>query len=385
MGFFNAIMFRWHVLSFQRQRGEFYEQLARGFENKEGIRDFIESELAISRDPQTQDLGRAAVLASMLQRLAQGVFNVSELLGPYVPRSDLMMLSAVDASPNKPATLRALVAALEDQAKAKKILMGAVVTPVILLPGMFALAWVIAAKAIPAIEKVAPPSLWTPFNSSIRFAANLVRDWGPTFVVAVILFICAIAWALPRVTAQWRIKSERVKPMHAALGFLVAPWVLPMSLYRDMQVSMLLSSLSVLLQAGHTLTSALETVRGTASPWMRWHLTRVLVHLQDNPTEYVEAFAKGLLSRRMLARMATTIRTTKGFNNVLTYMGTTGNEEMRQEIGRSANSLKAVLLVSASLFTVYLYVGNLWLGQDMSKELDPSTQLQRKAAASARR
>lgn len=385
MGFLNATMFRWHVLSFQRQRGEFYEQLARGFENKEGIRDFIESELAISRDPQTQDLGRAAVLASMLQRLAQGVFNVSELLGPYVPRSDLMMLSAVDASPNKPATLRALVAALEDQAKAKKILMGAVVTPVILLPGMFALAWVIAAKAIPAIEKVAPPSLWTPFNSSIRFAANMVRDWGPTLVAAVVIFICAVAWALPRVTAPWRIKSERVKPMHAALGFLIAPWVLPMSLYRDMQVSMLLSSLSVLLQAGHTLTSALETIRGTASPWMRWHITRVLVHLQDNPTEYVEAFAKGLLSRRMLARMATTIRTTKGFNNVLTYMGTTGNEEMRQEIGRSANSLKAVLLVSASLFTVYLYVGNLWLGQDMSKELDPSTQLQRKAAASARR
>ena len=138
-----------------------------------------------------------------------------------------------------------------------------------------------------------------------------------------------------------------------------------------------MTSLAVLLKSGATLSSALDTLKRNADPWMRWHLKKIMNHLNVAPTDYIPAFSKGLMSPKLLARLATTIRNNPQFDKILIQLGTEGGEDIRNEIGNTAKGLNAVLLSVAAAVVVFLYVGQLSISQSMTEELDPVKRMQR--------
>lgn len=365
------------LLSFRSKRAEFYTDVAKAIEMKEPLVKFCEAELAIARAKHTSNSSRAYALRVMLRHLRTGdEILISKTLGRVMPASDKVLLVAVDQSSDAPATLRALARAIRDQQEAKATLFKSLLTPIILLPGLAVLAWVLSTKSIPIIVKVAPPEVWTPYNAAVRSVADAIRQFGLALIVSTGAFIGAFSYYLPRSTHKFRLKIERMNPKLAVWLTPIAPWILPLSIYRDFQAGMLLSALAVLLQTNKTLKEALEVIRSNSSPWMRLHIRRILRHLDENPTEPAKAFSKGLLSASIQARLATMIRNTK-FETVLINVGTTGTEEVRKVVAKNAWVLNIIFLGLTSVLVLFLYSGQMIISAKMKEEMDPVKRTQR--------
>ena len=367
------------LLGFHASRTDFYGDLAKSIEKKEPLRKFLEAELVISRDKKTSNDSRAFALKSMLHLVKSGEeFSISKTIGRYMPENDLMMLTAVDHSKDQPATLRALSASLIEQGLAKKMIRQALVTPLLLIPGAVSFAYVLSSQAIPVIEKVAPPEVWTPFNSAVRGLAKFINSYGLLVAFLVAIAIVVFMIALPRWRNSLRFRMERMNPKYAAWLTPVAPWLLPLAMYRDFQAGMMFSAMAVLLQTGKSLREALEIVLANSSPWMRAHVRRILSHLNNYPTEYAKAFSKGILSANLLARLATSIRNTPKFDDVLIEIGTKGNAEVREQVRKSATKIHMIFIFIVGFLVMFLYMGQMSISMTMKDEMDPVRQTQRK-------
>ncbi|HEX4918658.1 MAG TPA: type II secretion system F family protein [Limnobacter sp.] len=364
------------LLEFRSKRDEFYIQLAKSIERKERLRTFLVEEQKIAKARATRDSSREFAMQRMLAKLSQGQdFRISQILAEVMPKEDRLMLSAVDYSKDKPETLRSLVTAIREQKQAKALITKAMFPPLVMLPGVFIFSYILATQSIPVISKIAPPEVWTPYNAAVRDFSEHVANHGFKVLGAMAALIGYMAYQMPRWKGNWRGKIERIPQGIGLLIFPVFPIALPLSIYRDFQVSLLLTSLAVLLKSGSTLTGALDNLRTTAQPWMQWHLRRVSRHLYIAPTEYVEAFANGLLSPKLLARLATTIRNDSRFDRVLIELGTQGIAEVRKEIEKTSKGLNTMLLIAAAACVLFLYVGQLSIAQSMTDALDPVNKM----------
>jgi len=117
---------------------------------------------------------------------------------------------------------------------------------------------------------------------------------------------------------------------------------------------------------------------------MRWHLTRVLRSLDDNPTNTIEAFSRGVLSPYMLARAATLQRTSANFAEVLIELGTRESERVLKGVRRAA--VIANVAVVGVLLTVCTFMGlsTLTVPGRFSALMEPSTLMSLKQAHEAR-
>ncbi|MDX1668282.1 MAG: type II secretion system F family protein [Limnobacter sp.] len=364
------------LMEFRSTRETFYEELAASIEYKEQFKTFLVEELRIASARATKNSSRAYALRKMIRKISEGrSFELSEILGEVMPKSDALILSAVDSSPEKHVTLRSLAGAIRSQKEAKAVVMKALFPPLVLIPGVAGFCYVLSTQSLPIIVKIAPPEVWTPFNQAVRSFSEGVSNHSVAIVLTTLGIIIGYAQLLPRWKGPLRGRLEKVSKGKGLLLFPICPFVLPLGLYRDFQLSMLLTSMAVILKSGATLSEAIETLRQNSSPWMKWHLTRVKLHLEAAPTDYIAAFSKGLMSPQMLARLATTIRTRPQFDQVLVELGTKRNVEIQKEIGLTAKNLNTMMLVLCALIVIFLYVGQLSISQTMSEVLDPINKM----------
>lgn len=364
------------LMDFRSKRDEFYLQLAKSLERRERLRTFLFEEQKIAKAKATRDSSRDFAMQRMINKLSQGQdFRISQILAEVMPKEDQLMLSAVDQAKDKAETLRSLVTAIREQKQARALIYKSMFPPMVMLPGVFIFSYVLATQSIPIIAKIAPPEVWTPYNAAVRDFSENVANHGFKVMGILLALVVFMAYQMPRWKGPLRGRIERIPQGVGLLIFPVFPIALPLSIYRDFQVSLLLTSLAVLLKSGSTLTGALDSLRSTAQPWMQWHLRRVSRHLYVAPTEYVDAFAKGLLSPKLLARLATTIRSDTRFDRVLIDMGTQGIAEVRREIEKTSKGLNTLLLLAAAACVLFLYVGQLSIAQSMTDALDPVNKM----------
>ena len=369
------------LMDFHGKRVVFYEDWARSMEAGELLSTFLKAELEISMSKQTADSSRAFALKQMLRRMNEGEETMpSQIVGLSMPANDMMMLAAGDSAKEHDLikVLRDLCAALNEQAEAKKVIFKSMITPMLLVPGMAIFAYVLSSQSIPIIEKVAPQEVWTTFNNSVRVFANVINHAGAYVALAVALFGSILWYSLSRWTGRVRFRMERIRSSTALLLMPVMPWLLPLSIYRDFQAVMMLSSLAVLLKSGRTLHDALELIGTKATPYLQYHIRRILNYIDEYPLEVSAAFSSGILSPKVSARLATISRTTKGYEDVLIAVGTTGAVEIRNQVGKTAAKLNFVFLIAATSVLLFLYLGQMSITTSMQHELDPITITKRK-------
>ena len=369
------------MAEFHSKRIEFYQDWARSIAHGELLVNFLKNEYAISMAKQTSDPSRALALKTMLLRIQQGVVTMpSQVIGMSMPKSDLVMLSAADSASEKGLVLvlNDLCVALEEQAMARKILIKSIVAPILLLPGMGVFAYVLSTQVIPIIEKAAPPEVWTSYNNAVRIVAKVIEMGGAIFCLMALAFAVVVWFSLSRWTAKIRFRMEKVDPALSVWLTPIMPWLLPLSIYRDFQAVLLLSSLAVLLKSGKTLIDALETIAAKSTPYLQHHVRRILNYLHEYPTEVSSAFASGILAPRVSARLATIARTTNKYEDVLIHIGTKGTVEIRNQVESSAGRLNLIFMSLTSALMIFLYLGQLNITRTMKSELDPSKIEQRK-------
>lgn len=369
------------LLDFRGKRIVFYRDWAKSMERGELLTNFLKAELEISMSKLTRDSSRAYALRQMLARAEGGKETAaSQVVGLTMPDNDMMMLAAGDSASEKDLiqVLHDLCIALEEQSAAKKVLLKNMTTPLLMAPGMAIFAYVFSSTSIPIIEKIAPPETWTPFNNAVRVLANFIHHSGPYLVLGFILFAGGLWYSLSRWTGKMRLKMERITPGNALMLTPIMPWLLPLSIFRDYQAVMILSSLSVLLKSDRTLKAALQVISGKSTPYVRAHVERILAYIDEYPLEVSNAFATGILSPRVAARLATISRTTNVYEDVLIEVGTIGAVEIRNQVNATAVKLNFVLLIGGAAVMVLLYIGQMSITNTMRMEMDPLKVQQRK-------
>lgn len=380
LDFLKSFVRGFRLMDFHSNRAEFYEDMAKSYEKNELFPDFLEAELEIVRSKGTSNSSKAFALSQTLRAIREGEdMALTKTLAKVMPQGDAMLLIAVDqaATDQKADTLRNLATQIREQAEAKKIVLKALLTPVLVIPGVAFFSYIMSAKSLPIIVKIAPPETWTPFNQSVRSFADFVNNYGSIVLASFFIGAIALGAALPRWRSSIRFKMEQVSPKLSVWLTPVAPWLLPLSMYRDFQAGLLLGALSVLLKNKQLITQALETIYGEASPYMRHHIRLILDHLDEHPAQYAQAFSRGLLSPRLMARLATLVRTTPQFENVVIEVGTVGSAEIREQVRKTALKLNGMFLALAAGLVFYLYIGQINITQTMREEMEPQKRQQR--------
>ena len=346
---------------FHPKRAEFYRDLADMFQRHEPMMAFFEGE--IGNAVRTRQRARAAALRMMLNRYQTGqrAGQVGQLMQGIMPRSDAMMLVAVDRAEDKAKALRCLAAAVEAQDTMKSIVAAYAVFPLVMLPLCYVLIRVLS-DVILSIDRSTPDyvksALWVGMNGWARSIALASDRFGLLLVVLFTAVLGAAAVSLPRWKGRARLAVESW-PIYA--------------LYRDFQSGLLFTSMAMLLSNGAPLRGALEDIAQGSSVWMRWHLMRVLRALDDCPTGTIDAFSRGLLSPYMLSRASTLQRTAETFSDVLVELGTREGDRVLKGVRRAAlvtNVAVVGVLVSLSTF---MGLATLTVPGRFSALMEPST------------
>ena len=187
-------------------------------------------------------------------------------------------------------------------------------------------------------------------------------------MLALGLGLAAMLWSLPRWRGSWRLRVESW-PVYG--------------LYRDFQAGMLLSSMAMLLRKGETLQGSLDDVTQRASPWMRWHLGRVVGALDENPTATLDAFRRGLLSPHLLSRAATLHRSSASFSDVLIQLGTSEGERVLARVKKAAVVANFALVGLFASVATFMGVASMTVPGTFASLMEPSNLMALRAAYDA--
>lgn len=356
---------------FQFQRAELYRDLADMVRRNEAMISFFEGEIRISN--RTKQRARAAALRAMLAtyQLGDHAGQLSHLMDGVVPRGDAMMLAGVDRADDKAAALGALAIAVEKQAAMRGLVLTYSVLPLLMLPLCYVLISVLS-DVILTIDRSTPvyvkDELWRGANGWARAVAQASESYGLVFMTVLIGTTAAALASLPR----WR----------GPLRLAVEGWPV-YGLYRDFQSGMLFTAMAMLLSNGGTLRGSLEDIAQRSSLWMRWHLSRVLRALDENPTSTLEAFGRGILSPYMLARATTLQRTASTFSDVLVELGTREGDRVLEGVRRAALTANLALVGVLLALCTFMGLATLTVPGKFSSLMEPATLMELKQAHEA--
>jgi type II secretory pathway component PulF len=359
------------LIEFRSGRAEFYRDFAEMYQRNEAMLSFLEGEIANAQ--LTRQRSRARALRLVLHRHQDGehASRVSHLLEGVVPRSDAMLLTAVDRAANKPQALRALADAIDKQQKMLRLMLDYSVLPAITIPICYALIALLG-KVILVIDDSTPiyaqDALWEGMNGWARDIAVFAQSWGAQTLFVLVVSLGAVLWSLPR----WRGASR----------LRVEAWPI-YGLYRDFQAGMLFSSMAMLLKTGETLQGSIDDVTQRASPWMRWHLGRIVDALQENPTATLDAFRRGLLSPHLLSRAATLNRSSASFSDVLIQLGTSEGERVLSRVKKAAVIANFALVGMFASVATFMGVASMTVPGKFASLMEPSNLMTLRAVYEA--
>jgi hypothetical protein len=165
----------------------------------------------------------------------------------------------------------------------------AVVYPLTLLLMFVGMMVGFAVSAVPILAELMPPEKW-PFLGRMLYAvSSFLTSYGIFLGLGFVTLLSVMFYSMTRWTGSVRAWFDRR---------------LPYSIYRDYSGSMLLISLSSMMRSGISLRSALERAMKFSSPWMRWHIRKILVNLSKPNTPFFgQAFSTGLLTQELEDRV----------------------------------------------------------------------------------
>ena len=348
------------LIEFRFSRAEFYRDFAEMYQRNEAMVSFLEGEIANAN--LTRQRSRARALRIVLHRHRDGehASRVSHLLEGVVPRSDAMLLAAVDRAADKPQALRALADAIDKQQQMLRLMLSYSALPAMTIPICYALIALLG-KVILVIDDATPvyaqDALWEGMNGWAKAIAIFAQAWGAQTLVVLGAGIAAMLWSLPRWRGPFRLRVE---------GWPVY------GLYRDFQSGMLFSSMAMMLKTGETLQGSIDDVTQRASPWMRWHLGRVLDALEENPTATLDAFRRGLLSSHLLSRAATLNRSSASFSDVLIQLGTSEGERVLARVKRAAVIANFALVGLFASVATFMGIASMTVPGKFATLMEPS-------------
>lgn len=335
-------------------RETFFRDLSNAITRKVGISTFLDRELKNAR--MVKDDNHETVIRILSQRLSSGEGNsLLEMCRTVCPTSDYMLLATVDDSSDKVEALEKMADAIAFKKQAMMVLLKNMLIPVIAVPIVSAICW-ISADIIKSIEKSAPPSIWTGFNALTRDIATLITANGVTCLAVLAVSVALLIYGLPRWTGSLRSKVENVPAF---------------DLFRKYQAATVLSSLAMMMANKKSLRESLEVLAGSANPWLRWQIRKILFSMENNPSDYAAAFGQGLLPNKIRGRLLS-LSDSSSFQEAMIQLGSTEAKKLSGAVEQAAISLNVFSSGILLALAVVLSIGQMTIAGAVANATGPA-------------
>lgn len=185
----------------------------------------------------------------------------AQLVG-LVPDNEAMLVQSGAVSGNLATGLSNAADLVATQGKLRATVVGSMIKPVGYLVGMIVLLLFFSLFLLPKYEQGRPRAKWPPYAQLLgTLADNVVFVTGGVVALMVLAFV-VVLWLGPNWTGPKREWCDRR--------------VFPFTLMASLNGASLLTSLSAYVSAGTPFTTAIETIRSSANPYMKTQCDRLM-------------------------------------------------------------------------------------------------------------
>jgi type II secretory pathway component PulF len=262
---------------------------------------------------------------------------------PTVPEMDGMILVSAETTGRLAEGLRFLARAVNITNKMSSTIKKAIMTPIMLILMMMGVLSAFALFMVPTLSTIYKPDLWPFMGKVVFYMSRTTLIGGPFILLGVGIVAFFFSYSLPRWTGSMRSRCDK----H-----------LPFSVYRDYMSGIFLVTLASLMQAGVSLTEALQKIRETASPWMRSHINVMLKRLDKEPDRPARALDTGMFTRALADRIAD-FGERSNFREAISKVGLQGVDKVMSVVETSSNVMNKVLLLVVGVTIGILIAGTM--------------------------
>jgi toxin coregulated pilus biosynthesis protein E len=258
--------------------------------------------------------------------------------------------------------LRFLAKTIKDQRGMTGAMIAAIVMPAIVSVVMIGFMVILALFVVPVFVEIAPVEKWKSIGKILYNISYAITHYGIFMLIAAVAAICGFIWTL----GNWTGAGRSIVDKH-----------LPYSVYRDYNGALFLVALAVMMHSGDTLVRALEALKARSTPWLRWHIVRIIRNVDKMAGNYGESFATGIFSQQLTNRIVDYSRRSSELDKVISRIGVDGIEKVRKEVESGAKLMNSLLIAGLGALLAFMLVGTILTAQGLSESLKEEVNLQK--------
>ena len=197
--------------------------------------------------------------------------SLGSALRPWVPNIESTIVTVGERTQRLATALDEAAQLIRFKSRLTGLIVGNLSYPAFLLLLAATGVSVLSAFLVPTLDGIQERDQWGPSARALGFMADHGNVLYAVIMAVVALFVAVFFSTLNRRPGAFRDLLDRYVP----------PW----SIYRKIQASTALLSLSMLVTSGVPFATAVELLRDCSSPWMREHMVRILMRLRAGNSE----------------------------------------------------------------------------------------------------
>lgn len=286
---------------------------------------------------------RAKILEKWLTELKKGK-DFSEAIIDWVPPSEFMLIDAGIKTGDPAGGLRKTIVLAKSSAENKGAIIGGLIMPVFLFLMLFGMIIGFKIKMVPVFEGILPLEEWPSMARTLNEFSTSVYD-NLTLIVSIMI------GGFVLIVSTLNIWHGKIRSYFDYLP----PW----SLYRGYQGSSFLISLSSLMSSGVPGYRALETMNESASPWMKFHLRKMMAQMKRGGNAGT-ALNTGMLDKETAGNIED-YSELGSFEKAIDQIGTNALSESVNKTKARMKVISTLLLfvVAGSVVTIYFAIFDL--------------------------
>lgn len=274
--------------------------------------------------------GEALVYLEMLRALSSG--SLTNALKSIAPNSELLMIDALQSAGDVKMAegLKFLASTAEKTDAMAAAASKAVKYPLAMLLLFSAMLTGFSLHVVPILAGLLPPDKWPLLGRILYNISQLITNYGVYLLAGIVFVAWAFSYSLPR----WHGRTRQIFDKF-----------LPYRFYRDYSGAMLVVSLSMLLRSGVSLRSSLDRSLLFSTPWLRYHIRRILKSLANaNTPSFGEAFKTGVLNEYLEDRVQDASER-RNPAEAFVRIGVGSIDRVIAEIQKSASGMSSAIMI----------------------------------------
>ena len=200
------------------------------------------------------------IITDVIRRMRNGA-QLSAALRVWVPVDEAFTLTGAEMAGNVGAAFELLLESKSRGANVRRAMISAFTTPMIYLCAIYGMLWAIGMYFLPSIQQAMPASQVHGLGAMLYSLGNFATSfWMLVPIALIVALVMWIFWALPNLTAPFRVRLEEY---------------FPFNFYRDIQGYVWLVTFASMLKAGMSDTRILLDQSRLATPWLQQRLLAV--------------------------------------------------------------------------------------------------------------